>query len=175
MDPLMNRLRTFNFLIGQVNRLFVRHFEDRAKHLGVTLMQCRVLSVLGRNEGISQVRLAELTETDPMTLVRILDKMEKDDWIERRPDPSDRRVRRIHLKTSAARILDMIWQIGDQARSEALAGFDQAEQDQLTALLTRVHANLQAMLPTGAEAVPPGSQVQHELPINNAVGAKARQ
>jgi hypothetical protein len=44
-----------------------------------------VLGHLSRNEGISQARLAELTDTDPMTLVRTLDRMQQDEWIERRP------------------------------------------------------------------------------------------
>ncbi len=71
----MDRLRTFGFLLKDVTRLYVQRFEQRARRFGVTLPQCKALSHLSKNEGISQVRLAELAETDPMTLVRILDRM----------------------------------------------------------------------------------------------------
>src|SRR5450759_1266799 len=83
MDPF----RHFGFLLKDVSRLYSRNFERHATELNLTLAQCKVLSYLQRNEGISQVRLAYLTDTDPMTLVRILDRMERDGLIERRPDP----------------------------------------------------------------------------------------
>src|SRR5258706_14767384 len=91
----MDRLRTFGFLLKDVTRLYVQRFEQRARRFGVTLPQCKALGYLSKNEGISQIRLAELAETDPMTLVRILDRMEADGLVERRPDPSDRRAPRL--------------------------------------------------------------------------------
>ncbi len=80
-------IRHFGFLVKDVSRLWVRHFEQRAVQLGMSLTQCKVLVFLSRNEGATQARLAELSDTDPMTLVRVLDRMERDGWIERRPDP----------------------------------------------------------------------------------------
>ena len=88
----MDTLRNFGFLVRDVSRLSAKRFERNARDLELTLAQCKVLAHLSRNEGISQARLAELTETDPMTLVRILDRMQQDGWLERRPDPGDRRV-----------------------------------------------------------------------------------
>ena len=92
MTLATDRLRNFGFLVRDVYRLYVKHFERAAGEIDLTLPQCKVLGHLSRNEGISQARLAELTDTDPMTLVRTLDRMQQDEWIERRPDPEDRRA-----------------------------------------------------------------------------------
>ena len=121
MDPLRN----LSFLIKDVARLAAKNFERHASkvNLALTLPQCKVLIYLQRNQGISQVRLASLTETDPMTLVRILDRMERDGWLERKPDPDDRRAARLHLKPAALPLVKQIWAIADSARGrEAFAG-----------------------------------------------------
>ena len=110
------------------------------RELELTLPQCKVLAHLSRNEGISQARLAELTETDPMTLVRTLDRMQQDQWIERRPDPADRRAHRLYLREAAKTDRsNRMWKIAEQARSEALSATDPAEREQLVDLLERVH------------------------------------
>jgi DNA-binding MarR family transcriptional regulator len=149
----MDRMRNFYFLLKDVARLTARNFERHAANvqLGVTLPQCRVLVHLERNEGISQVRLAYLTDTDPMTLVRILDRMERDGWVERRSDPTDRRARRLHLRPAALPVLKQIWAIGDRSRSEALAGLGTEDRALLIDLLERVHANLGTVLVDTAE------------------------
>ena len=78
--------RSFGFLVHDVARLFGRRFNQRALlFLGLTRAQCKVLGYLARNEGINQAGLADLLEIKPMTLVRQIDRMEEDGWIERRP------------------------------------------------------------------------------------------
>jgi DNA-binding MarR family transcriptional regulator len=123
MDPLRN----LGFLIKDVARLYALNFERNAGGLNLTMAQCKVLCYLQRNEGISQVRLAYLTDTDPMTLVRILDRMEGDGLIERRPDAADRRARRLYLRAPAIPVLDEIWRVSDCARAESLAGLSDAD------------------------------------------------
>jgi DNA-binding MarR family transcriptional regulator len=149
MDPL----RILGFLLKDVSRLSSRNFERLAGEagLGLTLAQCKVLIYLQRNQGINQVRLAYLSETDPMTLVRILDRMEQDGWIERRPDPQDRRARRLHLKPAATPVLKQIWSLADRARAQLLGDLSLAEREQLVSLLERVHRNLSALLPGALE------------------------
>jgi MarR family transcriptional regulator, transcriptional regulator for hemolysin len=143
MDPIRN----VGFLFKAVSRLWVRHFEQRATQFGMTLTHAKVLVFLSRNEGTTQARLAELSDTDPMTLVRVLDRMEKDGWLERRPDPSDRRAYRLFLKRAADPVLAEINRIGDKARGEALAGLSQDERAHLLTLLERIHANLVELVP----------------------------
>ena len=86
--------RSFGFLVYDVARLFGRRFDHNGRRLGLTRAQCRTLGYLARNEGINQAGMADLLEIRPMTLVRQIDRMEEAGWIERRPDPADRRARR---------------------------------------------------------------------------------
>jgi DNA-binding MarR family transcriptional regulator len=145
-----DRLRNFGFLVRDVSRLSAKHFQRNARELELSLPQCKVLAHLSRNEGISQARLAELTETDPMTLVRTLDRMEQDGWIERRPDPADRRAHQLYLREAAKPVLQRIWKIADQARNEVLADLSAAEREQLIGLLERVHRTLSTLDDPGA-------------------------
>ena len=94
----------------------------RLLFLGLTRAQCRVLGYLARNEGINQAGLADLLEIQPMTLVRQIDRMEEDGWIERRPDPGDRRARRLVLTDKARPILARILDLSNEMRDEAFAG-----------------------------------------------------
>ncbi|HXR19536.1 MAG TPA: MarR family transcriptional regulator [Steroidobacteraceae bacterium] len=141
----MDKLRNFGFLVRDVSRLSAKRFERNARELELTLPHCKVLAHLSRNEGISQARLAELTETDPMTLVRTLDRMQQDGWIERRPDPVDRRAHCLFLRDGAKSIVERIWKIAELTRSEALAALSQGEREQLIDLLERIHTTLLAL------------------------------
>ncbi len=141
MDPLQN----FGYLVKDISRLYTLHFERHAVDYGVTIGQCKVLGYLRRNEGISQVKLAELTDTDPMTLVRMLDRMESSGLVERRPDPADRRASRLYMQSSAGPTLDAIAQTHDRALAEAMAGIADADRQLLLDLLGRIHINLDAL------------------------------
>src|SRR6516162_8631240 len=116
--------RSFGFLVHDVARLFGRRFNQRALlFLGLTRAQCKVLGYLARNEGIHQTGLADLLEIKPMTLVRQIDRMEEDGWIERRPDPGDRRAHRLVLTDKARPILARILALSTEVRTEAFAAF----------------------------------------------------
>src|SRR5271155_132604 len=92
---------SFGYVLKDTSKLYVQRFEERARELGLTLPQCKALVYLSRSEGMSQVELASSAEIDPMTMVRILDRMELDGWVERRADPDDRRARRLYLKSKS--------------------------------------------------------------------------
>lgn len=147
----MDLLRNFGFLLKDLSRLFSLNFERHATELSLNLTQCRVLCYIEANEGITQVRLAYLSDTDPMTLVRILNRMEEDGLIERRDDPADRRARRLFLRAPAFPVLEEIWHCSDCARAETLSGLSAAERAQLVKLMQRVHANLDALIPGAAD------------------------
>jgi DNA-binding MarR family transcriptional regulator len=151
----MDNLRNFGFLIKDLARLYTRNFERHATELELTLVQCKVLGYLQRHQGISQARLAELTDTGPMTMTRLLTRMEDDGLIERRADPEDGRAHRLYLQPAAQAKLEEIWRVSDRARAETLAGLSGPERAQLMDLLQRVHANLDALLPGSASAVTP--------------------
>ena len=139
--------RSFGFLVNDVARLFGRRFSQNGSRLGLTRAQCRTLGYLARNEGINQAGLADVLEIRPMTLVRQIDRMEDAGWIERRPDPADRRARRLYLTAKARPILGSILDVATETTDEALVRLTPADSKQLIDLLRRVHATLSERVP----------------------------
>ena len=137
--------RRFGFLLKDVTSLYVQRFEQHAAALGLTLAQCKALMRLADCEGVSQVRLSELTDLDPMTLLRILDRMESEGWLERRKDPRDRRVRCLYLTSKAKPLLDDIRGLIDITWEEAFAGIPKQKSDLVMELLDTVRSNLIAL------------------------------
>jgi DNA-binding MarR family transcriptional regulator len=125
----------------------VQRFEQRAGALGLTLPQCKVLVYLANYEGISQVQLAELTDIEPMTLVRTLDCLESHGWLERRNDPADRRARRLYLKAKGKPLVDDIWHLVDLTRREAFAGIPRKHADLMIELLEKIQSNFATLEP----------------------------
>src|SRR5258708_35088268 len=82
---------TLGFLLHEVARLLKRRFEQNARGSGLTRSQWQVLAYLSQNEGIHQSGLAELLEIEPITLGRIVDKLQAQGLVARHPHPSDRR------------------------------------------------------------------------------------
>jgi MarR family transcriptional regulator for hemolysin len=148
----MDKIANFGYLLKDLGRLYTRRFEERAQALQLTLSQCKALGYLTRNEGISQTRLAELAELDPMSLVRILDHMEAEGWVERRPDPNDRRARCLYTKDKARDIMKEILQLADETRTEFLAELTLEEAERLIDMLERVHATGRSLEPVAALA-----------------------
>jgi DNA-binding MarR family transcriptional regulator len=86
--------------------------------------------------------LADLMEIQPITLARLIDKLEEMKLVERRPDPNDRRAVRLYLTDSAAPLIDIMWEMAAQARAEAMDGLPAAARQQMIATLTRMRHNL---------------------------------
>lgn len=133
---------TFGFLLHDTARLMRRDFERRSRSSGLTRAQWAVLAYLARSEGTSQAALAEMLEIEPITLVRLLDRLEGAGWVERRPDPTDRRVRRLYLTETARPLMEQFQELAAATREAALSGLSEVERRQLTDLLTKVRTNL---------------------------------
>ena len=71
----------------------------------MTRAQWGILIWLERQPGISQKELAELLEVEPITVARLIDRLEARGMVERRPDPRDRRIWRLHLKPPPTPVL----------------------------------------------------------------------
>jgi DNA-binding MarR family transcriptional regulator len=84
-------------MVAQVARLMRRSFDERARKIGVTRPQWQVLSLLIRHEGINQGGLADILEVEPITLGRMIDRLQEAELVERRPDPADRRAWRLFI------------------------------------------------------------------------------
>lgn len=132
----------FGFLVHDVSRLLRKRFDRRARGLGLTKSQWIVLVHLARHEGIHQVGLAEILELEPATLARHVDRLQETGWVERRPDPADRRAWRLHLTRKAAPMLEKMSELVELTTSEALAGLDPAARRRLQSCLLTIRANL---------------------------------
>lgn len=134
--------RTLGFLLHDVARLLRKRFEQRARNLGLTRSHWQTLAYLNVNEGIHQAGLAELLEIEPITLVRILDRLQERGLVERRQHPTDRRIWLLYLKDAARPLVAEMRQIGDATRGEALEGISEAEREALHRTLTHMKSNL---------------------------------
>jgi MarR family transcriptional regulator for hemolysin len=130
------------FLLHDVARLLRKRFEQRAKCLGLTRSQWQALACLSVNEGIHQGGLAEILEVEPITLVRILDKLSERGLIERRQHPTDRRIWLLYMRNEARPLLDAMRNLGEATRAEALDGISSADRERLSDVLTLVKTNL---------------------------------
>ena len=133
---------TIGFLLHDTARLMRRDFERRSRSMGLTRAQWQTLFHLHRNEGCNQATLAEVLEVEPITLTRVLDRLESSGLVERRTDPDDRRARLLFLGQQALPLLEQLRALGAETREIALAGISEDERSQLMTLLTKMRANL---------------------------------
>ena len=129
-------------MLADTSRLLRRSFDVRARDIGVTRAQWQVLTTLLRHEGVNQGGLAELLDVDPITVCRMVDRLQDATLVERRADPADRRSWRLFLTPRAHDLLAQLRPLADALIEEALAGIDLAERDRLRNLLDRVRENL---------------------------------
>lgn len=144
--------RSFGFVLHETARLLSKRYDQRAKALGLTRAQIQLLAYLVYHEGINQTGLADLIEIEPISLARLIDRMEQAGWVERRPDPRDRRAWLLFITEKAKPVFAEMIEIGREVRAEALAGFSDDEREQVMELLLRVRRNLSDK---GGEDAPP--------------------
>ena len=128
--------------IGETANAMRRFYDRRARHLGVTRAQWRVVAVLAREPGSKQIALAERLDMEPITLSRIIDKLEQADLVRRVADPTDRRAWRLELTDKACPLHAQLMTLAGEVSLDAFAGFAPEEIDQARALLARIRANL---------------------------------
>lgn len=96
------------FLLYDVARLMRTRADQRARRMGMTRAQWVILAWLELEPGLSQNELAALVEVEPITIARLIDRLEARGFVERRADPRDRRIRRLHVLPEAAPVLKEI-------------------------------------------------------------------
>lgn len=131
------------FWICQASHALQRAFNEELAPQGVTWRQCQVLGCLALEGPLSQTDLAERMRIEPPTLVGILDRMERDGWIRRDGDKSDRRRKLIHPQPAAKPVWSKIVACAKRVRAKATRGLSSQELRHLKRLLNRVQENLQ--------------------------------
>lgn len=134
-------------MLAQVSRLLRRRFDESARGIGVTRPQWQVLTLLKRNEGINQGGLAEILEVEPITLARMIDRLQDAELVVRRADPSDRRAWRLHVTERGEELIEQLQPCAHETFAVALEGISEAEQQQLKSMLDRMRANLSRRQP----------------------------
>ncbi|MFM6932337.1 MAG: MarR family winged helix-turn-helix transcriptional regulator [Novosphingobium sp.] len=129
-------------LMAQVSRLMRRAFDEKARLLGMTRPQWQVVSILSVNEGINQGGLAELLEVEPITLGRMVDRLQDAALVERRPDPADRRAWRLFLTDKAQEQLVQLRPLALDTIDAAQEGLSQSERDGIITAMQVMRSNL---------------------------------
>jgi DNA-binding MarR family transcriptional regulator len=133
------------YVLSDVARLIRTVFDRRVRDIGLTRAQWLVLTRLYRRPGASQTELADMLETDRASAGRMIDRMQKNGWVERRADSDDRRVNRLYLTADARRAHKDMWAVAEATVDDALAPLSAAEREQFTRLAARVKGQLQSM------------------------------
>ena len=136
--------RNIGYLLSDSGRLLRKTFDERVRSLGLTAVQARLLMSLVKFPDNNQVFYAERIEVEPITLTRIVDRMEEAGWVERVADPKDRRARLLHLTDKSREIVEPLRVIVAALVEDMAEGLSTQEQDMLSRLLEKVSANLAA-------------------------------
>ena len=131
------------YMLSDVARLIRTVFDRRVRKLGLTRAQWLLLTRLHRRPGASQTELADMLEIDRASAGRMIDRMERNGWVERRPDRTDRRINRLHLTDEARKVHAAMWAIAESTVDDALSPLSATEREQYAELTAKVKGRLQ--------------------------------
>lgn len=137
---------TLGTLIGETSRIWRTKLNQRLKPLGLSQSQWLVLFHLSKSEGdLVQKELAERIGIEAPTLVGILDRMNRDGWVERSPCEGDRRSKNVHLTEQAHSVLETINAEAVAMRRELLGEIPTAELEQCARVLRRIKERAESL------------------------------
>jgi DNA-binding MarR family transcriptional regulator len=134
-------METLPFEIGETAHALRKAFDRRAVGLGVTRAQWKVLFRLTRQPGMRQIELADMLDVEPITLSRIVDRLEEAGLVERSADPADRRAWRLHVTARAQPLVEKLRAVADVMIAEAFAGIDPKDIEITRRVLGRAREN----------------------------------
>jgi MarR family transcriptional regulator for hemolysin len=134
------------YLICHAAMLWRRLVAIKIKSLGVSITEKRILFCIARNPGLTQVQIAKLLDLEPQNLMRSLDKMEKQNWIEKQADPKDRRVKCLRTTPHAKKIISKINAVADEVKLQVLGEMNPKKIQGAVNHITEIRENLLALL-----------------------------
>lgn len=134
----------FGFLIYDVGRLMRSQFMEQLLSFGLTEAHWRAIGHLSRMEGCRQADLAQALQIRPITLARVIDKLEASGLVCRHQNSGDRRAVSLYLTEKSRPLLDTIDTIRERLQKKALQGINPGETEKLMAMLVNVQKNLSA-------------------------------
>jgi DNA-binding MarR family transcriptional regulator len=129
-------------LFAQICRLKHARIHTLLEALGLYRGQPSVLQALWEQEGLMHTELARRVQVQPATITKMLQRMEKTGFVERRPDPDDHRVSRVYLTEAGRAVRADVQQVWRRLEEEAFAGFTHDEQVLLRRLFLHIRENL---------------------------------
>ncbi|KJS09676.1 MAG: MarR family transcriptional regulator [Hoeflea sp. BRH_c9] len=132
----------FGLLVHDAARLMRKKFDLRGQEHGLSSAQWRLLVRVVREQKATQARLAELMEIEPISVSRLIDRMEQAGWVERRPHDTDRRVKLVVPTDKSLAAYSAIKAVAGDVYREAMAGLDDDQKQALVSALATVVENL---------------------------------
>ena len=126
------------FLLAQLGAHAASQFAERLKILALTPPDVGILRVLRVAAGVSQQELAGRLGIHPSRVVAILDELEKRHFVERRPNPDDRRLYSLHLTSEGSQALERIAKVAREHQDALLSALSKGERETLSSLLLKV-------------------------------------
>ncbi len=136
--------RDLMILLHDLARILRTRVDRAAREYGMTRAQWVILARLARQPGLSQNEMAAICEVEPITVGRLVDRLEARGLVERRPDPGDRRIRRLHLLPAARSMMETIAAYRVTLNQELSEGLKPEEQAHLVDMLLHLKNNLTA-------------------------------
>jgi DNA-binding MarR family transcriptional regulator len=130
--------RSVGFLISQLGFFSSRRFSEALAPLGLDPREFLLLRFVAASEGQSQQALAERLAIPPSRMVALVDHLEESGFLERRPDPEDRRVRGLHLTRKGRGVLERAFKIAIDYETQLCAGINREERELLIDLLQKL-------------------------------------
>ncbi len=141
-DLLTENDRKIGMLFHDIARLRGKIYDSSIKDTGLTHAQVFLINHLLKKSGISQVELAGLLNMGVVGVSEIVDRMERRGWVERLPDPDDKRANLVRLKSQAKRLLPKVFAAIHALNEQTLAGLSKQEVDVLITALQKIRRNL---------------------------------
>ena len=128
--------------ICDVSQLWKRMFNAAMKEIGLSNSERRTLVNIKRFPGITQIELARKLDIEPQNILRVLDRLEEKQWIEKKQDPNDRRAKRIYTTLKAAPILERIFNKATKLHNRVLNSMSPQEVNACHEILNKIKARL---------------------------------
>lgn len=149
--------RDLLIILHDVARTLRTRFDQKARLThAMTRAQWVILSRLERQPGMSQNEMAAVCEVEPITVARLIDRLEARGLVERRADPTDRRIKRLHLLPAAKPILETINEARESMNTRITAGLDERTRNTLIDALLVLKENLANEALTGVKLAAAG-------------------
>jgi DNA-binding MarR family transcriptional regulator len=129
-------------LLHDATRALHKRFEERAADYGLSSAQWRLMFQVARAGGVTQARIGEKLEIEPISVSRLVDRMEQAGWVTREPDVNDRRVKLVTPTEKTKRIFDDVRGLAHEVFAEALAGLSESETRAVLFALQKIVDNL---------------------------------